>query len=239
VLVIVIIAGLGFAMRSPAIPSQAADPTTVHIDRPQPTEVTPVSALFIGDSYTAGTGSAEMSYPCQASVRIGWLCHLSAMAGTGFISGGPANRFVLDQYSGPSKSFVERIPHLGAQYAPDVVVFDGGRNDQLAPVEDVYKAMVAALADAAQTWPDAKIIVIRPRFLERPDDDLGYADGFFDRLRAQVPPVVVIDPIGLFANTDTSALLKDDRIHPNRRGNEAIGSALVQSLSKHRLADPA
>ncbi|MGH3640717.1 MAG: SGNH/GDSL hydrolase family protein [Mycobacterium sp.] len=239
VLVAILIVGLGFAMRPQDTPARAADPSTVHVDRPQSAGQASVSALFIGDSYTLGSGSAEMSYPCMAAVQTGWLCHLSATPGTGFVSGGTANRFVLNQYFGPSKSFIERIPHLAAQFAPDVVVFDGGRNDQLAPVEEVYLAMVATLQEAAETWPAATIIVIRPRFLERPDDDLGYDDAFFDRLAEQVPRAVVIDPIGTLSDTDTSTLLKSDGIHPNRRGDQAITSALVQSLSAHRLANPA
>jgi lysophospholipase L1-like esterase len=236
VLIAVIVVGLGFILHPHDTARSAADPSPEHIDRPQAAaETTHPSALFIGDSYTLGTGSAEMSYPCTAATRIGWLCHLSAMPGTGFISGGPANRFVLNQYFGPSKSFTERIPQLAAQYTPDVVVFDGGRNDQLAPAVDVFTAMVATLEQATQVWPTATIILIRPRFLERPDDDLGYSDNFFKRLREQVPQVFVIDPLSKFSDTDTSALLKDDRIHPNRRGDQAISSALVQTLVLHRL----
>jgi len=235
VLIAVIVLGLGFTMHPHDTARSVADPSTVHIDRPQVADTTQLSALFIGDSYTLGTGSAETSYPCTAATRIGWLCHLSAMPGTGFISGGPANRFVLNQYFGPSKSFTERIPRLAAQYTPDVVVFDGGRNDQLAPATDVFKAMVATLEQAVQAWPTATVILIRPRFLGNPDDDLGYSDSFFKRLRARVPQVVVIDPLIKFSDTDTSALLKKDGIHPNRRGDQAISSTLVQTLILHRL----
>ena len=87
--------------------------------------------LFIGDSYTAGKSSAELSYGCRAAVQMGWLCALSAVGGTGYISGGPANRWV-DPHIGKSLSFSERIPHLSAKYDPAVVVLDGGRNDDFA-----------------------------------------------------------------------------------------------------------
>ena len=88
-------------------------------------------ALFIGDSYTAGGSTTEMSYGCRAAVQMGWLCALSAMGGTGYISGGVANRWV-DPHFGKSLSFSERVPHLAAQYDPALVILDGGRNDVFA-----------------------------------------------------------------------------------------------------------
>ena len=76
--------------------------------------------------------------------------------GTGYISGGPANRFASAEYLGTSMSFTERIPHLAAKYDPDVVVLDGGRNDLVpARARDVFKAMTATIADARRAWPDA------------------------------------------------------------------------------------
>jgi hypothetical protein len=194
--------------------------------------------LYIGDSYTLGKGSVEMSYACMAARKLEWLCHLSALPGTGYISGGPANRFVIDQYLGVSSSFIERIPHLGTVYDPGVVIFDGGRNDLIAPVEDVFDAMVATLDEATRVWPNAPVVVIRPRFLDRPGDDLGFSDAFFDRVKDAVPRVIVIDPLATFDDTDTSTMLGKDEIHPNRRGELAITSALTRSLASLHLAMP-
>src|SRR4051794_12899507 len=53
--------------------------------RPQGDTATEQLALFIGDSYTAGASSAELSYGCRAAVEMHWLCALSARAGTGYI----------------------------------------------------------------------------------------------------------------------------------------------------------
>jgi lysophospholipase L1-like esterase len=238
-LAVAIVVGLVFALRSDDTATIAADPSTVQIERPQPAEATRPSVLYIGDSYTLGNGSAEMSYACMVAVRMGWYCHLSALPGTGFISGGPANRFVIDRYLGTSTSFIERIPHLAAVYQPDVLFLDGGRNDLLAPVEDVFLAMRATINEATQVWPTATIIVIRPRFLKRPSDDLGFDDAFFERLQPTAPKVVVLDPLKKLAHTDTSAMVGKDEIHPNRQGELAIASALTESLSSHRIGVPA
>ena len=128
-------------------------------------------ALFIGDSYTAGKSSAELSYGCRAAVQMGWLCALSAMGGTGYISGGSANRWV-DPHLGKSLSFSERIPHLSAQYDPALVVLDGGRNDDFVPRNVVFDVMVSTIAEVRRTWPEARIIFIRPRFLANPGDSI-------------------------------------------------------------------
>ena len=130
-LAVAVIVGLVFAFRPEATATITVDPSTAHVDRPKATAAaTRPSALFIGDSYTAGGGSPEMSYGCMAAVRMGWLCNLSAVRGTGYIGGGPGNRFEVSRYLGTSKSYAERIPNLADVYQPDVVVLDGGRNDR-------------------------------------------------------------------------------------------------------------
>jgi hypothetical protein len=87
------------------------------------------------------------------------VCNLSALPGTGYISGGPAID-VVDPHLGTSTSFIERIPHSAAVYQADVLVLDGGRNDVFAQVKDVFKAMTAMIEEASQVWPTAKIAFI-------------------------------------------------------------------------------
>jgi lysophospholipase L1-like esterase len=205
-------------------------------DERQASADAPPLALFIGDSYTAGKSSAELSYGCRAAVQMGWLCALSAVGGTGYISGGAANRWV-DPHIGKSLSFSERIPHLAAQYDPALVVLDGGRNDEFPPREDVFAAMVTTLAEVRRTWPDAKVIFIRPRFLAKPESDLGFDDEFMARLKSEpaAQGVIFIDPISSFVDTNTSGLLVSDGIHLNRHGEERMTKALVDSLVSHHV----
>ena len=211
-----------------------ATPSNVRDERQATADARPL-ALFIGDSYTAGKSSAELSYGCRAAVQMGWLCALSAVGGTGYISGGPANRWV-DPHIGKSLSFSERIPHLSAQYDPALVVLDGGRNDEFPPREDVFDEMVSTIAQVRRTWPQAMIIFIRPRFLAKPGDDLGFDDDFMARLMSDpaAQGVIFIDPISSFVDTDTSGLLASDGIHLNRQGEQRMTTALIDSLiSQH------
>ena len=234
-LAVAVIAGLVMVSRTATATTPA--PPAAPTGRSQAVADTRPSVLFIGDSYTAGSDLPEMSYACMAAVRMGWLCNLSASPGTGYISGGPANRFVLDQYSGESMSFDERIPHLVDRFDPSVVVLDGGRNDLFPPREDVFRAMTATIADARRTWPAATIIFIRPRFLADPGNDLGFDDAFIARLEADpaAKGVIFLDPIAPFAGTDTSALLATDREHPNLKGENELAAALVISLNQRGI----
>ncbi|HEY7052905.1 MAG TPA: SGNH/GDSL hydrolase family protein [Mycobacterium sp.] len=234
---VAVLAGLFFVSHPRPTSTLTTAPSTAHVDRPQPALAGRPSALVIGDSYAWGNGLAEMSYGCMAAAKLGLLCHLSGGPGTGYVSGGPGNRFTLKDI-GPSKSFDERLPGLAAEYQPSVVILDGGRNDVPAPHDAVFDAMASTIADVRQNWPTARIVFIRPRLLTRPNDDLGFGDEFFARLLADpaMRDVVVVDPINRLAGTNTADMLEDDGIHPNRAGDLALSSALVDSLRDHGFA---
>lgn len=235
VVAIVIVVCLAVALRPQHVGAAPVTPTAAQVNRPEPGAEPQPSVLFIGDSYTAGSGLREMSPSCRAAVRLGWVCHLSAIPGTGYVSGGPANRFTVDPYIGRSTTFSERIPGLGAVYHPDIVVLDGGRNDQFPPRQDVYKAMAATIADVRRTWPTATLVFLRPRLLADPDDDMEFDDRFMARLAAEPASegMVILDPIKKFVGTDTSGMLSEDGIHPNRRGEQALATALANALAEH------
>jgi lysophospholipase L1-like esterase len=207
----------------------ATPPNSVNEREAVPHE--PPLALFIGDSYTAGTSSAEQSYACRVAARLRWLCALSADGGTGFVSGGDANRWV-DPILGDSLSFSERIPHLSAKYDPDLVVLDGGRDDTFASQTFLFDATVLALSEVRRAWPQAKVIVIRPRLLANPADTLGFDDDFITRLLAEpdAAGAVVIDPFRSLVGTDTQGLLGPDGIHPNQAGEDVMTKALNDAL---------
>jgi lysophospholipase L1-like esterase len=227
-----ILAGLAFVLRPQHTPTLTVAPSTARVERPQPPPPVGPSVLFVSDAYTGGVGLKELYYGCTAALRMGWQCELSAEPGTGYISGGDANRFVNPDI-GPSTSFDERLPKLADTYKPDIVVLDGGRSDLFAPTDDEFAVMTATIQTVHQIWPAARIVFIRPRTLDRPNDDLGFNDDFIARLRADpvAKDVVIVDPIRRFADTDTSALLAPDRSHPNQDGAAALSSALVDELS--------
>ena len=193
------------------------------------------AVLFIGDSYTDGRhGLREMSPSCRAAASLGMLCHLSAVPGTGYVSGGPANRFLVDEYRGASTSFAERVPSLSQSVDPRVVVLDGGRNDVFVPRRHLLAAMTATVADVHVAWPRAAIVLERPRFLARPADDLGVDGDLTSRLIRDTTAarILVIDPIGSLSTSDTRGLVGPDGVHPNASGDRALAYAIAESLRR-------
>ena len=229
-LAVAVMVGLSVSSCSVGEAGSAATPPAP-ATRSQATSDAHPLALFIGDSYVAGDGSDELSYSCRAAVEMGWLCALAARGGTGYISGGVANRWA-DPVVGKSLSFSEQISHVAAKYDPDYVLLDGGRNDLFARREVTYAKMVSTLSEARRTWPRAQVIFIRPRFLAKPRDDLGFDHRFMDSLKSDpaTQGVIFIDPITSLAGTDTSTLLATDGIHPNAAGKNAMSLALLVSL---------
>lgn len=88
-----------------------------------------------------------------------------------------------------------------------------------------------------QTWPDARLAIVRPRFLDRPDDDLGFNDEFIARLRVAGPEgMVVLDPVSQFVGSDTSTMVAPGQRNPNQPGEIALSAALVDALSYNGFA---
>lgn len=226
--------GLGFAVWPQATPTAAVDPATVRIDRPTLESAGLPTALIISDGYTSGSGLAEASYGCLTATRLGWLCKTASEPETGFVSGGPTDRFPLNDGSGQSTSFGERITPLGKIYRPDVVILDGGRNDVFAEPGARFDGIARTVYQVRQTWPAARIVFVAPRFLAEPGDDLGIDGDVIDELRkaSGADNLIVVDPIAGFEDIDTAPLISRDGTNPNRAGERALADALAEALSR-------
>jgi hypothetical protein len=134
-------------------------------------------------------------------------------------------------------SFGERITALARRFTPDVVILDGGRYDTFAPFDAIFEAMASVVTAVHQTWPQARLAVIRPRFLDRPDDNLGFDDEFIDRLRVAGPAgMAILDPISRFTGADTSGMVPSGQRNPNKQGEAALTASLVDALSDNGFA---
>jgi hypothetical protein len=235
-------AGLALALWPRPTPTAVTSPSAAAVDRPALSVAGRPVAVYIGDGYTSGSGLAETSYGCLAATRMGWLCKAASEAETGYISGGPANRFAREDGFGQSTSFDERIARMADRYDPDVVILDGGRDDVFAEPKERFEATVRTIAQARRTWPDARIVFVAPRFLDKPRDDLGIDDEVIDLIRESsgVKNLVVVDPIAGFDKTDTAALIARDgtdpvQAAPNQEGERALGAALAAAMSREGL----
>lgn len=118
-----------------------------------PTEPPVPVALFIGDSYTEGTGltgtDVQSRWTTVVAGELGWKEVNAGCAGSGYV-----RRGLLC-----NNTFAERIPSV-AFTEPDLVVMTGGINDIGSPPAEAAAAAVATLEALVAAFPEAQIIVI-------------------------------------------------------------------------------
>jgi hypothetical protein len=237
-----IVAGLSLvAVRAPAGGQPVVQPAIAAEVIPPilPSDGHP-AVLFIGDSYTQGPTTPDLSYGYMSAKELGWECNVAAQAGTGYIQGGPGHRLPSGEDNRPSTSFVERLPRLRELYRADIVILDGGRNDVQYNMNDVMPTFLYTLSQVIDAWPNGRIVVIAPWFLNELVIRPGSLDGrtvgeeFSSALRSSpdFDKVVLIDPgsLGWFADTDVSPYVGDDGIHPNFEGDKKIADLLAAAL---------
>jgi hypothetical protein len=212
----------------------------------QPSKAHP-AVLYIGDSYTQGSSTPDLSYGCLAATELGWECNVAAQPATGYISGGPGHRLPISEHGNSSTAFVERLPRLRELYRADIVVLDGGRSDLQFNLNDVMKMFSYTLTQVIESWPNSRIVVIAPWFLTDPALRPGALAGrtigeeFRSVLRAspRFSNVSLVDPgaLGWFEGANVTGL-SDDGIHPNFEGDRRIADLLTDALTRGGVAGP-
>ena len=230
--------------RTPASPG-AAPQIASSVDSSSAAGTATRSMLYIGDSYTAGpTGQPEFGYTCLTANALGDNCNISAIAGTGYINGGPGHRLpnVPGASNVPSTSLPERLPELREKYSADIIVLDAGRNDLPYGPEALTNALLYTVGLAQQTWRGAQIVVIAPWFIFRPRIAVPTGNGsttpvgdyISSRMRKlpQFDDVIFIDParLGWFAGESTKPITDPDGIHPTVQGYQQTARLLAGAL---------
>jgi lysophospholipase L1-like esterase len=206
------------------------------------------AVLLIGDSYTEGPTTPDLSYGCLMATELEWECNVAAQPGTGYVNGGPGHRIQIGELTVPSTSLVERLPRLRELHRADVVILDAGRNDVQFDMTEVMRAFSETLMQVIRTWPNSRVVVIAPWFVNepviRPPGLAGRTVGDEFRLLLRSSPdfaaVDLIDPgaLGWFVGTDVSLYVSDDGIHPNAEGVTRIADLLTAALVSEGVASP-
>lgn len=205
------------ALNPPPVQPSMSKPWT-----PKPETITAATpqALFIGDSYTAGTGasSKDVRWSTLVSKELGWLEHNEARGGTGYV--------MTNGLAGCGQDYCPNYPEAiaASTVTPSIVIINGGRNDGETPAG--YTDSVRATIDAAKAkWPEAKIVVTSPMW----DDDTmpewmtGTIAAVKDAATATGATYVDLgQPIVGHADYVIA-----DGVHPNDAGYQAIAAAFV------------
>jgi lysophospholipase L1-like esterase len=186
-------------------------------------------ALFVGDSFTAGTNVENPfdGYPQIITRSAHFDLELDAQGGTGFLNDG------RNTGNGDTARLIDRLP-LDAKQFPrvDLLVVDAGRNDLQRPINEVAEAISKYLESAREQWPNAIMVLVVPSFISA-----GPWDGYPQLLAAirgvlASADVSLVDPVadGWYNGVQPQTLLDYDRVHPNAVGNAFIAERLLGSL---------
>jgi acyl-CoA thioesterase-1 len=209
--------GGGVSTGAPVQPGPSASP-----------QVKAPVALFVGDSYTAGSGGAgrSLSFACQTAREMNWTCANDGIAGTGYVqTAGSLGA------KGPYYSRVQK-PRKGRQ--PEVVVITGGRNDFPFGLVDRMHAARSTLDRVRSSYPDATIVVVGPFWVDdHPKEALRrFNDGLGAEARKR--GMVFLDPIRGRWLTDAGKprWIARDGVHPTVAGHTRLAEQLVQALKR-------
>jgi lysophospholipase L1-like esterase len=178
------------------------------------------SALFVGDSYTAGALgiTSNQTFPQLTCNAIGLICNLDGEGSTGYQADGHklSRRFT---------PYRDRLAGDVQNYEADLVIVSGGRNDIGAPGSE-YQAAHRYFQAVKAAYPHARLVVVEPFWTSKNPPLL------VRRLRADVRRAA--HAVGaLYLPTNgwlTKGSVAGDGVHPNLAGHRQLAERLATSL---------
>lgn len=196
--------------------TQAPPPATASADAPV--------ALFLGDSYTEGSGLAtdELStrWATVLAKRLDWTEVNAGCNGSGYTRPGAAC----------GNNYVERLPSL-EEVDPDVIIVSGGVND-LGATEDLIDTQVRETFKALhETFPEAELYAVNGIYYMGPVTPplLAYLNEAVAHATAQAGGTYLDIGDPLLGHPE---LMGPDGVHPNPAGHELIADLTQSALER-------
>ncbi|MFT2818183.1 SGNH/GDSL hydrolase family protein [Leifsonia sp. A12D58] len=199
-----------------AIPWPAATFAVAPDDRP--------IVAFVGDSYTAGTGSSSQAktFPALIGAEQGWEVVNLGRAGTGYVTSGGQAECGLDY----CPTFREVIPEI-VRANPSIVVVSGGRND--GAVAGLAENVMTFYRELRAALPNAKILATSPTWDDEAEpQSIADARGYV-RSAAEAVGATFLDIGEPLANRPD--LVGPDGIHPLDAGYAAFATAINNAIA--------
>ena len=194
---------------------------------PSPTVSSRPTAVFIGDSYSAGVGatSEQKRWVNRVAYAEGWTLVNLAAGGTGYaISAGQAG--CGEDYCPPYRGVLDRVRALD----PAIVVVSGGRNDLGVSDAKAVAAIQAFYPALRQAAPKATIYATSPIWDDSPAPVRLTALGPVVQRAAEGVGGVYLD-IGQPLR-GSSANVIGDSVHPSDIGHGLIADAVLGTLKR-------
>jgi lysophospholipase L1-like esterase len=183
---------------------------------------------FLGDSYTAGVGASPgRTWPELLASNLAWDSYKSfAHGGTGYATTVTKNAMRicgLDQ----CPSYIEALPRV-IDYAPNLVIVAGGRNDTRKSVDEVEAGAKELLESLSRELPEATVVVTSPIWdaRQRP----AKLDQLTEVIRraAEETNATYLDLGEPFAGKPE--LITSDHVHPNDAGYQLLAHLVAKGL---------
>lgn len=149
--------GTGTAAQSAGTKSAASEKAATSAAPASPVARVPgggAKALFFGDSWTAGYGAMPVTrgYAYLTGQALGWDYKVDGVNGTGYLKPG----------SDKARTYLGRIRALATDSGMQVVVLQGGLNDESQSLRQLPDAASTAVDLLRAKYPQAAIVMLGP-----------------------------------------------------------------------------
>lgn len=174
------------------------------------------NVLVLGDSYSEGYGAEPETkgWAYLIGKPLGWQVTVNGVGGSGYVDPGPQDK----------GSYLQRLPTLQGR-SFDLVVLQGGSNDQVAYLE--LQDAVTRTVDAVHAqFPSAALVILGPATpYGKPDASRLLPQCVLAGYAAQ-QHLAFIDPVGdrWFVDGDGKRYANPENGHPNNAGHRYIAS---------------
>ncbi|OUM40861.1 SGNH/GDSL hydrolase family protein [Arthrobacter sedimenti] len=196
--------------------------------------------LFIGDSWAQGVGAIDQvngNWAALTADHFGWDRTIDGIGGTGFTRGGGAGGGAIGT---DNKQYVNRLDRWIAEgMNPDLVVLEGGLNDDKADPAVLRAAVRQAVEKAKTAWPGAAVLVIGPAapqplasMIKRMAEPIRI--GALDAGAFSIQPVL---ENWFTSGNSPQFLLPGDGAHVNDIGHQYTSERVVQAIKDRQDLD--
>lgn len=182
-------------------------------------------AYFLGDSWTAGVSATEgRGFPQVASEMLGWRPTVDGVGGTGF----------LRTYVPGTDTIPVRAQKIRGGVTTDVVILEGGLNDQQSDLTPLESTIVKTVKTLRQKFPGAPIIVLGPGATSLPLTPVLARVDRIEKAAAGEAKAVYISPIEehWFTEANIASLMDPATYHPNTVGHAYFGGRLALAIQR-------
>jgi GDSL-like Lipase/Acylhydrolase family len=231
VVAVVVVAGVAVALAGTQLSPSSAHHSIVaaakldHSSNPtRDAALATHDVLFVGASYTAGLGASPPTdgYAYVIGREPGWRAQVNGVSGTGFLNPGPRG----------DQTFAERIAYLPNRPRPELVVFQGGRNDVDYPSSQLRAAAIETAALTRKRFAGAQIVFLGPipAHVPAPPGQLAVAATL--RSAAASCKAIFVDPIeqGWITPGNENGYTGHIPAHPDNNGYAYIAQRLLSDM---------